>query len=114
MEDTFFRETTKGEFLHEKLSNMARWVTQEVGKENLPVDILAGIAGRSALEVTMLCGTIQANRDLATHRNWSGLVQLLDGQARELQAVVIAIQRRPDLHDKFWRYIELFITVSEQ
>ena len=104
---------TKGSFLLEKLTNMAKWVTQEVGKENLPVDIITGIAGRSALEVTALCGALEANADLATHRNWSGLVQLLEANSAsmELQEVIVAVQQRPTMHDKFWRYIDLFVTV---
>ena len=106
-------QVTKGEFLKQKFCNMARWVDQEVGKENLTVDIIAAIDGRSALECTLLCGVIQANKDLATHRNWSGLVQLFD-ERKELQEVVVAIQRRPHMHDKFWRYIALFIEVCEQ
>ena len=108
---------TKGTFLKEKMSNMARWVTQEVGAENLPVDIIAGIDGRSALEVTMLSGALGANKDVVTHRNWSGLVQLMESDGRtprELQEVVVAVQHRPDMHDKFWRYINLFIEVCEQ
>ena len=48
-------EQTKGEFLQEKMLNMAKWVTLEVGKENLPADLIAGTDGRSALEVTMVC-----------------------------------------------------------
>lgn len=109
-------EQSKGSFLVEKLTNMAKWVTEEVGRENLPVDIIAGIAGRNALEVTMLCGALEANSDLATHRNWSGLVQLMEANnaPRELQEVVVAVQQRPSMHDKFWRYIALFIAVVRQ
>ena len=107
---------TKGEFLLEKLTNMAKWVTSEVGKENLSVDIIAGITGRSALEVTALAATLEANADLATHRNWSGLVQLMEANnaPRELQEVIVAVQQRPAMHDKFWRYIDLFVTVVRQ
>lgn len=107
---------TKGEFIKEKMGNMARWVTQEVGKENLPVDVIAGIDGRSPLEVTVLAGHLEANRDLATHRNWSGLVQLMAANSApgELQEVVVAVQRRPEMHDKFWKYIALFVDVSAQ
>ena len=107
---------TKGEFLKEKMENMARWVTEEVGRENLPVDIIAGIAGRSALEVTVLSGALEANKAQITHRNWSALVRLLaeNKTPPELQEVVVAVQRRPPMHDKFWRYIELFVQVSEQ
>ena len=106
----------KGEFLKEKLGNMARWVAEEVGKENLPVDVIAGIAGRSELECCTLSGVLQANKDLATHQNWSGLVQLLsaEGCPRELQEVVAIIQKRPAMHDKFWRYIGLFIEIAGQ
>ena len=109
-------EQTKGDFLSEKLLNMAKWVTLEVGEENLPVDIIAGIDGRSALEVTMLCGALEANADLATHRNWSGLVQLMEANAApsELQEVIVAVQQRPAMHEKFWRYIDLFINVTRQ
>ena len=108
--------TTKGEFLKEKMGNMARWVHQEVGKENLPADFIAGIDGRSALEATVLSGALEANRDLVTHRNWSGLVQLMEANnaPSQLQEVIVHVQRRPDMHEKFWRYLELFVTVSSQ
>jgi hypothetical protein len=107
---------TKGEFLLTKINNMAKWITEEVGKENLPVDIIAGIAERSALEVTVLCAALEANSDLATHRNWSGLVQLMAKQHAppELQEIVAVVQHRPPMHDKFWRYIRLFVEVSRQ
>ena len=109
-------EQTKGEFLKEKVGNMARWVTQEVGKENLPADIVAGITGRSVLEITVLSAALETNADLVTHRNWSGLVQLMSASnaPSELQEVVVVVQRRPEMHDKFWRYMELFMAVSAQ
>ena len=31
---------TIGDFLRHKMGNMARWVSDEVGKENLPVDVV--------------------------------------------------------------------------
>jgi len=109
-------QQTKGEFLKEKMTNMARWVTQEVGKENLSVDIITGIAGRSALEATVLSGALEANKYRVIHRDWNGLVQLLaeHGAPSELQEVVVAVRGKPDMHDKFWRYMELFVQVSEQ
>jgi len=109
-------DQSKGAFLKEKMGNMARWVTEEVGKENLPVDIIAGIDGRSALEVTVLSGALEANKSHVLHRNWSGLVQLMaeHNAPSELQEVVVAVQQRPAMHEKFWRYIDLFVHVSEQ
>ena len=105
-------EMTKGQFLLQKLRNMARWVEQEVGKENLPVDILAGIAGRSELEVAALAGKLESNSAQVAHRDWHGLAHLLP--QRELQEVVTAIKQRPGMHDKFWRYMELFIEIVRQ
>lgn len=109
-------QQTKGEFLVEKLRNMAKWVVEEVGKENLPVDIIAGINGLQALEVTAVCGLIEANADQVTHRNWSGLVQLMEANnvPPEMQEVVTAVQQRPGMHDKFWRYMQLFVDVVRQ
>ena len=95
-------QQTKGEFLLEKLTNMAKWVTSEVGKENLSVDIITGITGRSAFEVTAIAA--------------SGLVQLMEANNApfELQEVIVAVQQRPAMHEKFWRYIDLFVTVVRQ
>jgi hypothetical protein len=103
---------TKGAYLKDKLENMTRWVIGEVGKENLPVDILAGIAGRSELEVTAFAGKLESNSVQVAHRDWHGLAQLLP--LRELQEVVTAIKQRPSMHDKFWRYMELFIEIVRQ
>jgi hypothetical protein len=109
-------EQSKGEFLKEKLQNMARWVDEEVGKENLPVDIIAGIAGRSAVEATLFASQLAANKAKVTHRDWSGLVQVMAQETLpiELQEVIVAIQHRPPMHDKFWRYMGLFIEVADQ
>ena len=109
-------DETKGSFLKGKLVNMARWVTEEVGRENLPVDVIAGIAGRSELECCVLAGALQASQDEVTHRNWSGLVRLMEQEhlPRELQEVIAVIQKRPPMHDKFWRYLKLFIEVGAQ
>ena len=99
-----------GAFLKEKLGNMARWVTGEVGKENLPVDIEQLINDRSVVEVTFLATVLDANSAKVAHRDWSGLVRVM--QAEDLPvdffAVVQAVRSRPELHDKFWRYLELF------
>ena len=59
---------TIGDFLKEKLGNMARWVTEEVGKENLPVDVVQLIKDRTAVEVTVLAEAINAHSAKVTHR----------------------------------------------
>jgi len=103
--------TTKGTFIKQKLTNMAKWIEEEVGKENLPVDLVTGITERSELEVTVLCGALQSNTAVLIHRDWYGLNKLLAGTTGvpcELVDVLVLVQKREDLHDKFWRYLELF------
>lgn len=108
--------TSKGSFLKEKYDNLTRWVVEVVGKENLSADSLAGIKGRTELEIVVLANTLQANKSLVSHRDWTGLVQLLvsEGIPAALQEVVVAIRHREMMHDKFWRYMDLFVQVAEQ
>lgn len=107
--------TTVGEFLKEKLGNMARWVTEEVGKENLPVDIVQLTKDRSAVEVTVLAEVLNANSAKVTHRDWSALVRSLEAEDLpvDFTAVVQAVRAREHMHDKFWRYLELFREVLQ-
>jgi len=107
--------TTKGEFLRHKMQNMARWVTNEVGKEDLSVDLESDISGRSALECCTLAGALLANKKEILHRNWSGLVQQMEVELfpSAMQEVVALIQQRPSMHEKFWRYLDLFVDVAE-
>ena len=106
----------KGEFLHEKMVNMAKWVDAEIGKENLPLDLIRGIEARSVLEVAVFASAMAANKDVATHPNWAGLVRLVQAYKapQEISEVIVAVQREPRLHEKFWKYINMFIDVSEQ
>ena len=102
-----------GAFLKEKLGNMARWVVGEVGKENLPVDIEQLIKDRTAVEVTFLATVLDANSTKVAHRDWSGLVRMLEAESLPVDfvAVVQAVRVRADMHEKFWRYLELFRAV---
>jgi hypothetical protein len=108
---------SKGSFLKEKFLNMARWVIKEIGKENLSVDLLADIEGRTELELVVAASLIQSNKILVSHRDWTGLVHHLEKESQIqgwMQEVVVAIRQKEAMHDKFWRYMELFITVVEQ
>ena len=106
---------TVGTFIKEKLGNMARWVASEVGAENIPVDIEQIVVDRSAVEVTFLAEVLNANSSVVSHRDWKGLVRLLEAEdiPLDLTAVVQAVRGREDLHDKFWRYLELFRDVVQ-
>ena len=106
--------TTTGSFLKEKLSNMAQWVTVEVGKENLPVDLITGIAGRSELELTAFAAMLQTNSTTVHERDWDALQVLARPYSTfGVGEVVSAVRARPGMHDKFWRYMCLCVEVME-
>ena len=67
---------------------MARWVEQEVGKENLPADLVAGIASRSELEASALSGALLSNREQVAQRDWRGLLHSI-ADANEIPASVL-------------------------
>jgi hypothetical protein len=103
-----------GSYLKEKLGNMAKWVTEEVGKENLSVDIEEFVSGRSELEVTFLAETLSGNAAVIVHRDWCKLTQILTDDKIPLHIhaqfgeLLHVVRGREDLHDKFWRYMNLF------
>lgn len=99
-----------GQFLKSKLSNMAVWITDEVGKENMVFDLQKTIAELSPLEATVLAEVLSTHSTKITHRDWSGLIRVLNEEKLnvDLSAVVQAVRVRPSMHDKFWRYLEMF------
>ena len=101
---------TVGAFLKQKLANLAGWVTAEVGKENLPLDIVQAAQARTELEVTVLATMIAERPHVALHSDWGGLVRLLEhpDMPPEVPAIVQAVRAREDMHEKFWRYVCLF------
>ena len=107
---------TKGVFLKQKLQNMARWVEQEVGKENLPADLVAGIASRSELEASALSGALLSNREQVAQRDWRGLMHsIADGNVpASVLEVGKRVEERESMHEKFWRYMDLFVEVAQQ
>lgn len=109
--------TTKGAFLKEKMQNMARWVEQEVGKENLSVDVIAGIAERTELEACTFAEMLRSNKTPIAQRNWSDLGAVLADRPDCPDAVYEVISRvhaKDVMHEKFWRYMDLFVEVASQ
>lgn len=101
--------TTIGEFLREKLGNMANWVTTELG-ELSSVDIKQYIADRTDTEIAYLISILGSNSTMIAHRDWSGLARQADLPVEMLE-VFQQIRKRDDMHDKFWRYLDLFVEV---
>ena len=106
-----------GTFLKEKLLNLAVWVNEEVGKENIPIDIEQFARDRTEVEVTFLAEVLNSNSAKISHRDWCGLVGLLNDKAisaeiaSSLTIVIQLVRAREDMHDKFWRYMDLFKSV---
>ena len=110
---------TVGAFLKQKLSNMAGWLTEEIGKENLSIDLYEMTSNVTELQVTYLAELLYSKRDVIVHRSWQGLVAITQdlpatrsGPGSDyLDSLIQSVRSNPHLHDKFWRYMELFASV---
>lgn len=106
---------TVGAFLKAKLSNLAVWVIESLGKENINMDLEQFVNRRSEVEITFFADILSSNSAKVVHRDWAGLVGILSTDATipsDVSASFIdllqLVRSRPELHDKFWRYMELF------
>ena len=106
---------TVGTFLKAKLSNLAVWVNESLGKENINMDLEQFVNRRSEVEITFFADILSSNSAKVVHRDWAGLVGILSTDATipsDVSATFIdllqLVRSRPELHDKFWRYMELF------
>ena len=99
---------TVGAFLKEKLTNMATWIEGELGTSS--VDLKQYVAERTETEIAYVVGNLCANSVQITHRDWSGLARLYD-LPTDLLMIIDAVRKREDMHDKFWRYLDMFVNV---
>jgi len=103
-------QETVGAFLKDKLGNMARWATGELKNTDYGVDLEHFVRERTEMECAYLAGLLSTNSNMITHRDWSGLARIGE-MPRQLLDVFHLIRQREDMHDKFWRYLELFANV---
>lgn len=99
--------TTKGAFLQEKAGNMRAWLQESLLSEavaNLPSLDQA----RATLMAEMLVPYKQAIKDEDFTRLEEAAVEI------GLIDVMKEVVTHPPLHDKFWRYLALFVEVIEQ
>lgn len=99
-------EGTVGEFLLQKATNMKTWLETE----------LPGTKGQivplTELSVTTMAAKLTEHRQLVFNRDWGGLSrQATAANLHSLTEMLEAVRTRRDLHDKFWRYLELFIEI---
>ena len=95
---------TVGSFLREKLTNMTTWIESELGTQS--VDLKQYVAERTDTEIAYIVGILSTNSTQIAKRDWDGLTVDIP---TELTSVFQRIRKREDMHDKFWRYLELFV-----
>lgn len=92
-------EQTVGEYLKEKLTNMAKWVKEETGE-----DMTELVISKSDVEIACVIGKLSE----VPLGSWSELCRLVPD---EFMTPFDAVRNRPEMHEKFWRYIRLFVVV---
>ena len=99
-------EETVGAFLLAKARNWKAWLSTELSID-LKVDL-------TELSVTAMATKLNEHRQLVYNRDWGGLSRQAQAAGiGELAEMLEAVRTRHDLHDKFWRYLELFVeTIS--
>ena len=105
-------DVTIGAFLKEKVRNMLSWLSESLGSE-LPW------IPRQAAEVTELRATYAAeiltqHKARVQDRDWTLFADVESELTTktEFWAVLREVRDRPELHEKFWRYIDLFVEVA--
>ena len=105
---------TVGSFLKSKMHNMAAWVQEELGAA-AAMDYVAAVDARLELELTTFATMLHSNKHIETQRDWDALIALATGQAgfEPVVQLLNEVQGREHMHEKFWRYVQLFIDVME-
>jgi acyl carrier protein phosphodiesterase len=105
---------TVGEFILEKLCNMAAWIERETGQ--------AGLAARmqslTPLQAIVLAQYIKSVQWAVEGRDWAALQEQLEREAgrnpvaKEICAGLCVVRESVAMHDKFWRYMQLFCNAA--
>ena len=104
-----------GEFVKSKMHNMAVWVQEELGSV-IAIDYVAAVDARSELELTTLCVMLHTEKDIAAQRDWDALIELASEEAAlaPLLQILVEVRQRESMHEKFWKYVQLFIDVIDE
>ncbi len=97
---------SKGEFLQEKMLNMIRFVSEETGVwvDGIQTEI-------TPLRAVLFCQEMRKHRVEVVHRNWVALHNIPE-LPEHLKDAIVRVKKQPDIHDKFWRYMELFVEMG--
>lgn len=92
------------------MTNMANWITDEVGKENLGVDLPHYLSKRSDAELVYVAEVLKGYKTQIAREDLDSLIRQED-IPREIREVITKLVKLPDLHPKFWRYMNLYVEV---
>eukprot|EP00962_Isochrysis_galbana_P042516 scaffold15944_cov115-Isochrysis_galbana.AAC.7 len=105
---------TVGQFVLEKMCNMAAWIECETGQ--------AGLAARmqtlSPLQAMVISQYIKSAESAIEGRDWAALQEQLAAEAgtnpiaKDICAGLQVVRASAVMHDKFWRYMQLFCNAA--
>ncbi|MAH41485.1 MAG: hypothetical protein CMO41_04480 [Verrucomicrobiales bacterium] len=94
--------STVGAFLREKLKNMATWLENE-GVSG------AAVSHLQEVQIVAMAQHLHDNyAEALTQRAFTPLLQDKENIPLIVLKIIKEVEARVDLHDKFWRYLELF------
>ena len=94
----------RGVFLQQKLLNMSKWLQENGSPHTLELPTQIEVVAVACILKELYSETID-NRDFAQfHAEKENLPP-------QIHEAVEFVESRPELHDKFWRYLQLFSEV---
>ena len=91
-----------GEYLMQKVDNMVDWL------EDNALDVPYEASRIPQVFIVRMAEELAAHRDIVEARDFKGLMDMQDLPA-QIKDLTVQVQGREELHDKFWRYLSLFI-----
>ena len=98
---------TVGDFLLEKLGNMSKWVEAETGDSVMMNAVHKG----GATLATAFAIEARKRKELIKNRDWVGLTE--SNLPASISEQIPRLLLRKDMHDKFWRYLDMFVSVAD-
>ena len=95
--------STVGEYLLEKATNMQCWLHNELHDDKERTRL-------TEMSVTVMASRLHMNAQAVRDRDWDTLLRVASSAGlTDLTDMIEAVRSRGDLHDKFWRYLDLFV-----
>lgn len=105
--------STIGDFLREKMLNMAKWIEEEIGKENLKVDLPHFISVRTNTELCYIAEVLKGQYNSICREDWTGLLSAAEIPV-DFFEVVQEVRKKASMHEKFWRYMHVYVQVISE